>query len=97
MAFEVERLKEGIKYKYGSKGKWETIDQAKTDKMLANSMGLLYRVRIPGVLDVYAGLWALRLDPKLMKLKVVNGMVIEQVYEPTEVELPPEEDAEAEG
>ena len=92
--FELERLPDGVKYKYGSKGKWTTIDQNKADKMRENSRGLLYRVTISDVQDIYRGLQALQMDARLMKLKVVRGMVVEQVYEQKQLELPPEDDDE---
>ena len=90
--FELERLKDGVKYKYGSKGQWTTIDQKKTDKMRENARGLLYRVTISDVQDIYRGLQALVMDKRLMKLRVVRGMIVQQVYEQQQLELPPEED-----
>lgn len=94
--FELERLKNGVKYKYGAKGQWTQIDKAKTLGMQKNALGLLYRVNIPDVFDIYVGLNALSMDPKLMKLKVVRGMVTEQVYDRSTVELPPEGEPGAE-
>ena len=92
--FELERLEDGVKYKHGSKGKWTTIDQNKTIKMRENARGLLYRVTILDVQDIYRGLQALQMDARLMKLKVVRGRVVEQVYEQKQLELPPEDDDE---
>ena len=94
--FELERLpKERYAFKVGSKGERKEIGQAEFDKLYSASV-TLGRLDIKPALEIYWGLSALRMDPKLIKCRVVGGMVVQQVYEPQQLELPPEgEDEQA--
>jgi len=94
--FEVERLKDGYQFKLGSKGKLIKIDKPGEARIFRAAVDLLRVVKISDVDEIYQGLQTLRLNPAVKKVRVVGGYVVEQAYEAAKVELPPEEDSEAE-
>lgn len=94
--FEIERLDKGYQFRLGSKGKLVKIDQAGFDRLYRASVAMLRIVKVSDVDEIYQGLQTLNLDPKVRKVKVVGGYVVQQAYEGSTIELPPEGDSGAE-
>ncbi len=94
--FEIERLDKGYQFRLGSKGKLVKIDQAGFDRLYDSSVSILRIVKVSDVDEMYQGMQTLRLDPRIKKVKVVGGYVVQQSYDATKIELPPEGDSGAE-